>query len=178
MNNIKVYINLPALPFSTILKIQRFQGLTCTLGLAVYAHSTRTGVIICAGFNQVDQLFVYPVFHVRSFSMSMSEINNILELLIQNFVRVVLFLWRPPSFAIFWSIWLCNISFAFLWGLSELTSLIYLFCFCHFLQCNEVWVQFIYLRWVLQDIGLLLYIHCVYIRNDHLFFGFYCYVFQ
>ena len=39
--------------------------------------------------------------------------------------------------------------------------LLLLFGCCHFRRHHEVWVQFIPVRWIPQDIGLLIYIHCV-----------------
>ena len=61
----------------------------------------------------------------------------------------------------------------------SLPFLIYLFGCWHFLQRNEVWVQFGLVRRVLQDIGLILYIHYIPISNyHHNFSSLYCYVFQ
>ena len=53
-------------------------------------------------FDLVSQLFVFSEFHVRSYSMNMLEINEILELIIPNLVTMVLFLRRCLSFVIFW----------------------------------------------------------------------------
>ena len=61
------------------------------------------------------------------------------------------------------------------WFCSDLSLLnfyyifIYIFLFrcCHFLRCNEVWVQFISIRGLIQYRGLLIYTHCVTIPNDH-----------
>ena len=72
-------------------------------------------------FDPVAQLFVFPAFQVCSFSMSMLVINKILELLIQNFVMMVLFLQRCLFFAIFWSLQICNIASLFFSDLSHLT---------------------------------------------------------
>ena len=79
-------------------------------------------------FNPVSQLFVFHEFHVCSSSMSMLEINKILELLIPNFVMMVLFLLQCLSLAIFWSLWICNIASVFLFGfiIDDLFSYIYL----------------------------------------------------
>ena len=61
--------------------------------------------------------------------------------------------------------------------LSCLLFLMYLLGRCNFLWCDEVWVQLISVRRVLQDIGLLLFIHCITISNDNLnFSSLYCYV--
>ena len=38
---------------------------------------------------------------------------------------------------------------------------LFLFVYFHFWRCYEAWVQFIFVSWVLKDIGLLLYIYFV-----------------
>ena len=135
-------------------------------------------------FDPVSQLFVLPVFHVCSYSMIMLEINNILEILIPKFVMTVSFLRRCLLFTIFWSIWLCNIVSVFLFRF--ITAYIFLYivvsflfgCF-HFIWRNEVWVHFISVGRLVQGIGLLRYIHCIHISNNHPHFSsLYCYVFQ
>ena len=67
----------------------------------------------------------------------------------------LLFLIFPPY--IFLDLSLFTFSFIFL----------FLFGCCHFWKHNEGRVQCIYGRWVLQDIGLIVYIHCVNISNNH-----------
>ena len=42
-------------------------------------------------FDLVSQLFVFSEFHVRSYSMNMLEINEILELIIPNLVTITSF---------------------------------------------------------------------------------------
>ena len=56
---------------------------------------------------------------------------------------------------------------------------LFLFGCCHFWWRNEVLFQFISIRWVLQDICLILYIHCVPISKNHqMFSSLYCCIFQ
>ena len=128
-------------------------------------------------FDPVAQLIVFPVFHIRSSSMSMLEINNILKLLIPNFVMMVSFFRQCLSFTIFCYLWLCNIASVFLFGFIIAYLFLYIVVFfffgCfHFLCCNGVRIQFISLRWLIQDIYLPLYIYCVPISNDHPIFFF------
>ena len=78
-------------------------------------------------FDPVAQLFVSPAFHVCSSSMSMLEINEILELLLPNFVMMVSFLWRFLSLYIFWSLWFFNIASVFFQIYHRLPFLVY-FC--------------------------------------------------
>ena len=54
---------------------------------------------------------------------------------------------------------------------------LFLFGCCRFWHHNEVWVQFPFVRWVLQDIHLLLYIHCVPISKITLTFNHYTVLF-
>ena len=62
-------------------------------------------------------------------------------------------------------------AYLFLW-----IVVLFLFGCFHLQQRNEVWVRFISIRWVIQDIGLLLYIHCVPISNNQPnFSSLYCY---
>ena len=55
----------------------------------------------------------------------------------------------------------------------------FLFGCCRFQQHNEVWFQFISVTRVLKYIGLILYIHCVPISNNHPnFYLLHCYIFS
>ena len=83
------------------------------MGSEVYAHPTRTGGKICTGFQPSSSMFFFSAFHVRYSSMNLMEINYILKILIPKFIMMVLFLRRCLSFAIFWSLRLCNIASLF-----------------------------------------------------------------
>ena len=65
-------------------------------------------------FDPGAQLFVFPSFHVHASSVRKLEINEILEILLPKFIHMVSFLVQCLSFAIFGSIWLCNIASIFL----------------------------------------------------------------
>ena len=105
--------------------------------------------------DPVAQLFVFPEFHICSSPMSMLEINDILELFISNFFMMVLFIRRFLFFAIICSLLNFNIAplFLFRYIIDYLFLYIFvllLFGCCHFWWRNEVWVQFILVRWLLQ----------------------------
>ena len=74
-------------------------------------------------FDPVAQLFVFPAFHVRSFSMSMLEIKEILELIIPIFLMMVLFLLRCLSSAIIWFLWLLAKKIHTVWSRQVIYSI-------------------------------------------------------
>ena len=78
----------------------------------------------------------------------------------------------------------CNIASVFLFIFIIAYPFLYIVllllfgCF-NFIQRHKVWVQFISVRRILQDIGLLLYIHCSPRSNDQSnFSSLYYYVFN
>ena len=97
-------------------------------------------------FDPVAQLFVFHAFHVLSSSMSMLDINEILDLLLRNFFMMVLFLWRCLFFAIFWSLWIYNIASVFLFWFIISYLLLYIYSVVAIL-CDVIKFEFNLFLW-------------------------------
>ena len=145
---------LPALPLSIIQINQNFQGLTCALGSAMYAHPARTGGKICSGFRPSSSIVCFPCVSSPLFLHKNVGNQRDYRTSYTKFFMMVSFIWRWLSFDTFWSLWICNNVSVFLFRFIRVYLFLYivvLFLFgCHhFLRYHEVWVQFISVRWLL-----------------------------